>query len=68
MIHAGMAKAIKNDQWITNDEVPDLAGDELPSIPGYFLLIRPVSVKQETKGGIILPDSTQEDMAYLTTV
>jgi len=68
MIQAGMARAIKSDQWVTDDDVPDLAGDELPNVPGYFLLIRPVSVKQETKGGIILPDSTQEDMAYLTTV
>lgn len=68
MIQAGMARAIKSDQWITDDNVLDLAGDELPSVPGYFLLIRPVSVKQETKGGIILPDSTHEDMAYLTTV
>ena len=30
--------------------------------------MRPVSIKSETKGGIILPDSTKEDMAYLTTV
>ena len=30
--------------------------------------MRPVSVKQTTKGGILLPDSTKQDMAYLTTV
>ncbi|HUW46633.1 MAG TPA: hypothetical protein VMW50_12665, partial [Dehalococcoidia bacterium] len=40
----------------------------LPEIPGYHILVRPVSVKQATKGGIILPDSTKSDMAYLTTV
>jgi len=68
MIQAGMARAIKNDQWITDDGVPDIAENDLPKIPGYFLLIRPVSIKQQTKGGIILPDSTKDDMAYLTTV
>jgi co-chaperonin GroES (HSP10) len=61
-----MEKTILNDAWNTNEEVPD--PDVLPVIPGYHLLIRPVSVKQETKGGIILPDSTRDDIAYLTTV
>ena len=61
-----MDKTILNDAWNTNEEVPD--PEVLPVIPGYHLLVRPVSVKQETKGGIILPDSTREDIAYLTTV
>ena len=61
-----MEKTILNDAWNTNEEVPD--PDVIPVIPGYHLLIRPVSVKQETKGGIILPDSTRDDIAYLTTV
>lgn len=61
-----MEKTILNDAWNTNEEVPD--PEVLPVIPGYHLLIRPVSVKQETKGGIILPDSTRDDIAYLTTV
>jgi co-chaperonin GroES (HSP10) len=61
-----MEKTILNDAWNTNEEVAD--PDVLPVIPGYHLLIRPVSVKQETKGGIILPDSTRDDIAYLTTV
>lgn len=61
-----MEKTILNDAWNTNEEVPD--PDVLPVIPGYHLLIRPVSVKKETKGGIILPDSTRDDIAYLTTV
>jgi len=68
MIQAGMAKAIKNDQWITEESVDDLKAEELPKLPGYFILIRPVSVKKQTKGGIILPDSTKDDMSYLTTV
>jgi len=61
-----MEKSILNDAWNTNEEMPD--PEVLPVVPGYHLLIRPVSVKQETKGGIILPDSTKEDIAYLTTV
>ena len=58
---------MKNDQWISNEkEIPD--PDVLPHLPGYNVLIRPVSVKGVTKGGILLPDSTTSDMAYLTTV
>mgnify|MGYP001090056869 FL=1 len=60
------SNALKNDEWITDAEVPD--PDVLPEIPGYHILVRPVSVKAKTKGGIILPDSTKSDMAYLTTV
>ena len=36
------------------------------SSTGYLILVRPVSIKSETKGGIILPDSTKEDIAYTT--
>ena len=61
-----MGNAMKNDEWITADEAPD--PKVLPRIPGYHLLVRPVSVKKETKGGIILPDSTVNDISYLTTV
>ena len=58
--------SLKNEEGITNEEVAD--PKVLPEIPGYHILVRPVSVKQTTKGGIILPDSTKSDMAYLTTV
>ena len=60
------SNALKNDEWITNDDVPDPS--PLPEVPGYHILVRPVSVKSATKGGIILPDSIKSDMAYLTTV
>ena len=60
------SNALKNDEWITDEKIED--PKVLPEIPGYHLLVRPVSVKQTTKGGIILPDSTKSDMAYLTTV
>ena len=61
-----MGKALKNDMWISQEETPD--PDVLPEVPGYHVLIRPVSVKEKTKGGILIPDSTREDMSYLTTV
>ena len=31
-------------------------------------MVRPVSVKSIPKGGIYIPDSTKDDMSYLTTV
>jgi|TARA_R110002012_G_scaffold303609_1_gene505455 co-chaperonin GroES (HSP10) len=61
-------KAIQNDQWITGfeEDIPD--PEVLPDIPGFHVLVRPISVKPKTKGGIFLPDSTRDDIAYLTTV
>mgnify|MGYP000607377492 CR=1 FL=1 len=61
-----MNSAMKNDEWISDVEQSD--PEVLPKIPGYHILVRPVSVKSQTKGGIILPDSTKNDIAYLTTV
>lgn len=59
--------ALKNDLWITDlEEVPDPS--PLPALPGFHILVRPVSVKSITKGGIFIPDSIKDDMAYLTTV
>jgi co-chaperonin GroES (HSP10) len=62
-----MGKSVKNDLWITDSE--EIGDPEvLPELPGFHVLIRPVSVKSQTKGGILLPDSTKDDMSYLTTV
>jgi co-chaperonin GroES (HSP10) len=62
-----MGNAIKNDEWIDiEDEVSDPTN--LPELPGFHVLVRPVSVKSKTKGGIFIPDSTKDDMSYLTTV
>jgi co-chaperonin GroES (HSP10) len=61
-----MGKALKNDEWIEDEGVP--TPKVLPNLKGYTILVRPVSIKTETKGGIILPDSLKDDMAYLTTV
>jgi|TARA_R110000803_G_scaffold65073_2_gene126205 co-chaperonin GroES (HSP10) len=67
MQQVSMGGAIKNDLWITDaTETPDPS--PLPELPGFHVLVRPVSVKSVTKGGILLPDSTKDDMAYLTTV
>ena len=66
MQQVGMAKSIKNDAWISNEDISN--PDVLPDLPGYHILVRPVSIKEKTKGGILIPDSTKDDMAYLTTV
>ena len=66
VLQHNMAKATKNDEWITSDEVID--PDVLPSIPGFHILIRPMSIRSETKGGILMPDSFKDDIKYLTTV
>ena len=67
MQQAHLGKTIKNDMWITNEE-EETTPDILPELPGFHVLVRPVSVKETTKGGIIIPNSTREDMSYLTTV
>jgi len=59
-----MPKAEEN--WITGAEVPD--PDPLPTVVGWKLLIRPVSIKTKTKGGILLPEQYTDDIAYLTTI
>lgn len=61
-----MERAVNNNEWIENEEKPD--PDILPHLPGYHILVRPVSVKSKTKGGLLLPDSVKDDVAYLTTV
>jgi co-chaperonin GroES (HSP10) len=66
MQQVALGKSIKNDLWITDDDKNDPL--VLPELPGYHILIRPISIKGETKGGILLPDSTKEDISYLTTV
>ena len=62
-----MRNSIKNNLWITDPEEVD-DPEVLPELPGFHVLVRPVSVKSQTKGGILLPDSTKDDISYLTTV
>ena len=67
MQEVNLGKSVKNDLWVTDpEEAPD--PEVLPELPGYHVLVRPVSVKSITKGGIYIPDSTKDDMSYLTTV
>jgi len=40
----------------------------LLELPGFNILVSPVSVKGGTKGGILIPDLIKDYMAYLTTV
>ena len=63
MINPSLAGAIPNDSWITKNDVPD--PEVLPELPGYHVLVRPVTIKAETKGGIILPEKARDDIAYL---
>lgn len=58
--------AVKNDEWTNREELPD--PETLPTLPGYHVLVRPVTIRETTKGGIMLPDSVKNDIAYLTTV
>ena len=64
---ATLGKAIPNSDWVSDEEI-EIKKEDLPELPGYHVLVQPLSIKQKTKGGIILPDSTKDDIAYLTTV
>lgn len=64
MRSAEMPKGEEN--WTTSSEVPDPS--PLPIVPGWQILIRPVSIKEKTKGGIIMPDQYRDDVNFLTTV
>ena len=56
----------KNDEWISDSELPDPS--PLPRVLGWQLLVRPLSIRSKTKGGLILPDAVKDDLAFLTTV
>jgi len=66
MQHARLSGAIKNEDWISDDKLSD--PKPLPDLPGYHVLVRPVVVRKETKGGILLPDQFTDDVKYLTTI
>ena len=63
---APMDGAIQNDQWLTQEDIPDPT--PLPRIPGVGILVRPVPIRRKTAGGILLPDTFREDREYLNTV
>lgn len=64
MMNEPLSRVLQN--WMTETDVPDPS--PLPEIPGWSVLIRPVSVKRKTKGGIIVPDSSMDALQYLMTV
>ena len=66
MQQVALGKAMQNSSWISDDDTLD--PDILPELPGYHVLVRPISIKEKTKGGIILPGSVKDDISYLTTV
>ena len=55
----------RNDDWITDEKVPDPEG---LNPKGWITIVRPLSPRKTTKGGIIIPDQLQDDIQYLTTV
>ena len=56
MQQAHLGKSIKNDMWITEDE-DERTPDVLPELPGFHVLVRPVSIKEKTKGGKQRPNT-----------
>jgi len=66
VLQPNMSNSTQNDEWITDDEMPD--PETLPNVPGYHILVRPLSIRTKTKGGIIMPDKFKDDIQYLTTV
>ena len=44
MQQVSMAKSIKNDMWISSEDKEN--PDVLPDLPGYHILVRPVSIKK----------------------
>ena len=66
MRHSETLEAISNEQWISDEALPDPT--PLPDVVGWKVLVRPVAIRRKTKGGILLPDAVKDDLAYLTTV
>ena len=64
-MHEELSGAVSNAQWVSDETLPD--PNPLPTIPGWNLLIRPVPIKQKTKGGIIIPEKIRDDIRYLQT-
>lgn len=57
---------VDSKEWISNEDTPD--PKVLPVIHGWNILVRPVNVRSKTKSGIILPETTRDDIKYLNSV
>ena len=66
MLQPHLGGALPNDEWITDKESPDPTLEL--DLPSYHVMIRPVVIRAETKGGILLPDKMKDDIQYLSTV
>ena len=62
MQQVNMAKSIKNDAWISKEEIPN--PDMLPDLPGYHILVRPVSVKEKTIAEFEVDEDEWEDYLW----
>ena len=66
MRQPNLGGALPNDEWVTDGESPDPTLEL--DLPSYYVMIRPVVIRAETKGGILLPDKMKDDIQYLSTV
>lgn len=66
MRQPNLGGALPNDEWVTDGESPDPTLEL--DLPSYHVMIRPVVIRAETKGGILLPDKMKDDIQYLSTV
>ena len=58
--------SILNSQWNTARDVPDPT--PLPAPTHTKIIVRPMSPPKVSKGGILIPNQTQDDLAYLMPV
>ena len=54
----------RNEEWFTDNDIPDPDKKDLPIPCGWRMLVRPAGVIKKTKGGIILTDKNLEEQQY----
>ena len=47
-----MGGSVKNDLWITEEDIND--PEILPHIPGFHILVRPISIKELTISEVLM--------------
>ena len=57
----------RNQDWFTDDNIPDPKSKDLPKPVGWRILVRPIGMVKKTKGGIILTDKNMEEQQYLNS-